>query len=252
MYNNWQSLLDVASHCCFLDQESLKSLPKTVPQFWDTPLPSPDTPYLLRLHFTCGQCWGLKGWERGRDWYLSLVFVQRSQRKEPLNLQHKRTSSFLSPYSQKNKLPLTPPKPSLLDKSTGRELSCRDSLHRPTPTHPLGQEAQPLLSCLWEEPLRAETRPKFFRGMNCQIRGQTYFFFLLIVKIKLKQSKRKIPSCISLKALTLPFDFTLSFPTHILNCLLFLPPKGLKWPIGIYSTHWNFLNGEVKERKNVI
>ena len=78
---------------------------------WDLPtilryssaLPRHPLPHLIRLHFNCGQYWEQKGWQRGRDWYLSLVFVPRSQRKEPLNLQHKRTSSFLSPSYGKNK-----------------------------------------------------------------------------------------------------------------------------------------------------
>ena len=106
-------------------------------------------------------------------------------------------------------------------------------------------------SCPWEEHLRAETCPKFFRSISCQIRGQIYFFFLHTVKIKLKQSKRKCPSWIWLKAPTFSFDL-LSFPIIISNCLLFPSPKGIKWLTGIYSIHWNFKNEEIKGRKNII
>lgn len=114
---------------------------------WDLPtilryssaVPRHPLPHLIRLHFNCGQYWEQKGWQRGRDWYLSLVFVPRSQRKEPLNLQHKRTSSFLSPSYGKNKnknkkQALTGIAQTLSQGKVNRTgISCTDSLHRSIP-----------------------------------------------------------------------------------------------------------------------
>ena len=132
---------------------------------WDLPtilryprvLPRHPLPDLIRLHFNCGQCWEQKGWQRGRDWYLSLAFVPRSQRKEPLNLQHKRTSSFLSPSYSKNKtktnkkskLSLALPKPSPKERSTGQESAAQTASTGPShPSTGPGGPAKPSPSLL--------------------------------------------------------------------------------------------------------
>lgn len=163
------------------------------------------------------------------------MFVQRSQRKEPLNLQHKRTSSFLSlSYSknktkqkQKNKFPLALPKPSPKEKSTGLELSCTDNLHwSVSPIHWARRpcRAQPKPRATGRNISGHRYAPNSSEAFPAELRDTFTSFLLLIVKIKLKQSKGKLPSCIWLKALTFPFDL-FSFPIHMLNVYYFFPPK---------------------------
>lgn len=180
----------------------------------------------------------LKGWQKGREWYLSLASVQRSQRIEPLNLQYKRTSSFLSPYSKKTSPHWLCPNP-----PQGKDNWNGTHLYRQTPqvhAHPSTGPDGPAKPrpCHWEKHLRAETSS----SEAFPARWGTNLLLLPCHsenKIKTKQKKTSLLHLVKDTNISL---WLLFFSYLLIYTQLFIvssPTKGLKWPIGIYTTHWN-------------